>query len=64
MKRNLVKLSLPCAALVFFAGCSGAPQVQPQNSMISAAEFEAMINIEVRELEPLPVGEAVAAATN
>ena len=64
MNRDIVKLSVVLAALVCVSGCatSGASDTQARNSMISAAEFEAMITIEVHEPEPLPVEDAVAAA--
>ena len=61
MKRNLVKWTVVGAALVVLAGCGSTPAMQPQKSLISAAQFDAMITIEVRELEPLPVEHAVAA---
>ncbi len=64
MKRDIVKLSVLFAAFALVSGCatSGDAGVSARDTMISAAEFDAMITIEVRELEPLPVDEAVAAA--
>ena len=63
MNRFIVKLSVIGAILALTSGCA-THETPPrdQNAMISAAEFESMIRIEVRELEPLPVDEAVAAA--
>ena len=64
MNKDIVKLSVLLIAAAFAGGCAtnGAATAEPHKTMISAAEFESMINIEVRELEPLPVDEAVAAA--
>lgn len=63
MNRFIVKLSVIAAVLALMSGCAtnNTPSLD-QNAMITAAEFESMIRIEVRELEPLPVDEAVAAA--
>ena len=63
MFRDIVKLPLLLAALGVVSGCAtGGTAAAPSRSpMISAADFEAMINIEVRELEPLPVDKAMAA---
>lgn len=63
MNRFIVKLSVIAAVLALMSGCAtnNTPPLD-QNAMITAAEFESMIRIEVRELEPLPVDEAVAAA--
>jgi predicted outer membrane protein len=63
MNRFIVKLSVTAAVLALTGGCATNDAPTPdQQAMISAAEFESMIRIEVRELEPLPVDEAVAAA--
>ena len=61
MNRDIVKWLVSLAALVTLSGCSTVPVDSPK-PMISAAEFDAMITIEVRELEPLPVDSAVAAS--
>ena len=64
MDRNYVKLVAMLAVIVVSSGCAtqNAEPAQDSNAMISAAQFDAMIRIEVRELEPLPVEDAVAAA--
>lgn len=63
MNKLIVKLSVIVAVLALTSGCAtNDAQLPDRKAMITAAEFESMINIEVRELEPLPVDEAVAAA--
>lgn len=61
MQNFIVQFSTVAAALAVLSGCSTSGGYAPK-TLISAAEFDAMIKIEVRELEPLPVGQAVAAA--
>ena len=64
MNRNYVKLVAILAVVFVASGCAtqNAESTQDSHAMISAAEFDSMIRIEVRELEPLPVEDAVAAA--
>ena len=64
MNRNYVKLVAILAVVLVSSGCAMqvAESTQDSRAMISAAEFDSMIRIEVRELEPLPVEDAVAAA--
>jgi hypothetical protein len=64
MNRDIVKLSVLLIAAAFAGGCAtgGDARHDAPSPLISAADFESMISIEVRELEPLPVEEAVAAA--
>ena len=48
-------------SLLTLAGCATGPSGYKAGSpILSAADAQAMINVEVRELEPLPVESAVA----
>lgn len=64
MKQGNFRGGLLLAVIIFLSGCAnstidkrGGYAYEP---MISAADFDAMISVEVRELEPLPVEQAVA----
>ena len=64
MNKDIVKLSVLLLATTLAGGCATGGDAKPtaQSTLISAAEFDSMIRVEVRELEPLPVDDAVAAA--
>lgn len=58
MSTGCVKALLACAFLLALGGCAtGEPQ-----AILSAAELESMIRIEVRPLEPEIPGETAVAA--
>ena len=64
MKNGSFRIAALFTAFAFLSGCSTSTVItygdNGQESLISAAEFDAMIQIEIRELEPLPVDQAVA----
>jgi len=63
MNIGIVKMALALAALLTLVGCAPTAVEEqsraPSTSMISAAEFAEMINIEVKVLEPTPAEEAM-----
>ena len=59
MNKGFFRTTIALAAIAVLSGCAGHNTSEP---MISAAEFDAMIKIEVRELAPVPVDEPVTAA--
>lgn len=60
MNTGILKWAALLAVAVTSSGCVMHPKQAENRSMISAAEFDSMIAIEVKELEPLPVEKAVA----
>ncbi len=67
MNTGIVTGIFVCVSILMLAGCASTVSEQQttpvEDPMISAAEFEAMINIEVTVLEPAPAAEATLAAT-
>ncbi len=61
MTGKLTRILVLAGLLSTMVGCA-INDVQTE-SMISAADFEKMIRVEVREIEPMPI-EDVVAATN
>ena len=61
MNSRLTGIFVLASILLLTSGCA-TPGVQTE-SLISAAEFEEMIRVEVREVEPIQAGEIVAATT-
>ncbi len=61
MKGKLTGILLLAGFIAMTAGCA-SHDVQTE-TIISAADFEKMIRVEVREIEPMPM-EDVVAATN
>ena len=60
MNTRLFKLTAILAALSLLAGCATTVKTKDNNAILSAEQVQAMIHVEVRVLEPLPVEEAVA----
>jgi hypothetical protein len=58
MSTGRAKALLACAALVALGGCASS---EPQ-TILSAAELEAMIRVEIRPLEPAMPGETAVAS--
>ncbi len=63
MNKRIAGIILTLIASMAFAGCgtTGMAGQVAGEPILSAADARAMISVEVRELEPLPVDEAVAA---
>ena len=64
MNKETVNIIALLTALLSLAGC-GTTMVESSNAangepILSAADARSMISVEVRELEPLPVEEALA----
>ena len=66
MKQGKFRGAVLLAVIILLSGCAnstidmrGGHEYEP---MISAADFDAMISVEVRELEPLPANQAVVSA--
>lgn len=66
MNTGRVNIIMAAAVLVVLGGCttSGSYGYKSGQPILSAADAKSMISVEVRELEPLPVDEAVAAASS
>lgn len=61
MNTGRVNIILVVTALLALGGCATAPSGYNDGApILSAADARLMINVEVRELEPLPVENAVA----
>jgi len=60
MNKGIVKLIMVLAAMTALSGCSSMAAQQP---ILSAAEAQSAIHVEVRVLEPVSVDQAVAART-
>ena len=61
MNRKLTGMVALAGIVIMASGCA-TPAVHNE-SMISAADFEEMIRVEVREIEPMPI-EAIVAVTD
>ncbi|MDJ0699173.1 MAG: hypothetical protein QNJ07_04905 [Woeseiaceae bacterium] len=61
MNRKMTGIVMLAGIVIMTSGCG--TQAIHNESMISAADFEKMIRVEVREIEAMPV-EDVVAATN
>lgn len=48
------------AALSVLAGCATKVGTEDNNAILSAEQVQAMIHVQVKVLEPMPVEEAVA----
>ncbi len=59
MTGKLTRILVLAGLISMTTGCS-INDVQT-GSMISAAEFEEMIRVDVREIEPMPIDDVVAA---
>ena len=59
MNRKLTGIVMLAGIVIMTSGC--ATQAVHTESMISAADFEEMIRVEVREIEPMPIEDVVAA---
>jgi len=68
MNTGIVKVYLILATLLVLGGCSSTELMSAEatngQSIISAAEAQAMIHVEVRIVEPQPDLHTVVAATN
>jgi uncharacterized lipoprotein YajG len=60
MNAKVFKCSAILTALSLLAGCATTVQTKDNSPILSAEQAQAMIHVEVRVLEPLPVEEAVA----
>ena len=61
MNTGKVNIILIVTAFLALGGCATGPKSYTDDApILSAADASAMINVEVRELEPLPVESAVA----
>ena len=60
MNATVFKLTAILAALSLLAGCATTANTKGNNAILSAEQVQAMIHVEVKVLEPLPVEEAVA----
>ena len=60
MNATVFKLTAILAALSLLAGCATTANTKDNNAILSAEQVQAMIHVEVKVLEPLPVEEAVA----
>ncbi len=61
MNQGIARLTVVLMFMLLGSGCATQASSTGNHTMISAVEFDEMITIEVRELEPLPVENAVAA---
>lgn len=68
MNKGTFNISAALLVLLAASGCSttsiGQPGYTQDRPILSAAEARTMINVEVRELEPIPVEDTVVAAAN
>lgn len=68
MKTGTFKIMVALLALMAASGCSTTSIEQPgyanNRPILSAAEARTMINVEMRELEPIPVEDTVVVAAN
>lgn len=65
MNTGKVNIILIVTAFLALGGCATGPASYTKDApILSAADANSMISVEVRELEPLPVERAIAAASN
>lgn len=66
MNKGKVNIIGAAVAVLALAGCTATPQVHyPQGKPImSAADASAMIQVEVRTIEPAPAEQTLTAANN
>lgn len=60
MNAKVLKRTAMFAALSLLAGCATTLKTMDNKPILSAEQAQAMIHVEMRALEPLPVEEAVA----
>lgn len=60
MNARILRRTVILAALSLLAGCVTTVKTEDYKPILSAAQAQAMIHVEKRELEPLAVEEAVA----
>ena len=60
MNANVLKRAAALAALSLLAGCATTVETKSDNAILSAEQVQAMIRVEMKVLEPLPIDQAVA----
>ena len=61
MNTGRVNIIIVAAALLALGGCATTPSgYSAGNPILSASDAKSMVSVEVRELEPIPVENAVA----
>lgn len=60
MNTGIVRTGAVLMALAVLGGCATAGVDRQSNPILSAEQTQAMIHVEVRVLEPLPIEQALA----